>query len=236
MCARIFYLILAAVVTFNLVAIIAFVYLPWWQALITVLFTVVAMVLAGKYLIRYFFRNLLNMSTEMLSQQARVLKNATVAVHSIQPAEIPEEVRQLLNDAQEDADPDEQEENIAQFENVVWRQIELTIFPDISVLQPGDNAAWQVHVLCLVPLSWNYEDDFDLDEEAADDDGSITIFNVQIIENGEVVQGELDEVQGVQRIRFVAGIPPKLSEVALAYMTEKFGVIKLPTTLPPRIS
>jgi hypothetical protein len=235
MCARFFYLILAALVTFNVVTIVAFIYLPWWQALIAVVATVFAMVLAGKYLIRYFFRSMLQMSAEAMAQHGKVLKNASLTVHSVRPAEMPQEVRELFDEAtNEDADPAELAEAQRTYERLVWRQFEVSIFPDSSQLQPGDNPSWEPTSLCLVPMTWKYEDEFDLDDER-DDDGSIAIYQIEVIVDGQVVEPDYENgISGVQRIRFVAGVGRELTEVAMAYMSEKFGTIKLPSSLPPR--
>ncbi len=127
MCARIFYLLLAALFVFLVVTVAAFRYLVWWQALLVSEVTFVALVLVGRWLIRRAIRNTVNRIGEAASRgfldaKSRVLRGATVDVHAVRPADQPANVPS----------------------NLRWYEVEATIFPEPAGL-------WDLTALRLAP-------------------------------------------------------------------------------------
>ena len=109
MCARVFYLILAALFVFVTATVAAFVYLQWWQAILASAATLVMLVLAGKFVIRYFVGSLADIAKRMFEGKSRVLRNATADVHSVKPSALPQEVAEWIEHAEiPSTDPDEE--------------------------------------------------------------------------------------------------------------------------------
>ncbi len=234
MCARIAYLILAALFTFIVVTVAAFVYLEWWQALLASATTFLLLVIWTKFYITRSLGNLKNLAKGLFDGKSSVLRNSTADIHTVKPTEIPTSVREWaakVNDRgnEEDFDDDDRADAEALLYDCQWVEIEATIFPDAS--QAKEMQLWDVDDLRLVP--------FDAPKSSfgnQDDDAEFELHDLVVMRDGEAVQSDDSKFQGPQRVRFKVGVPRDVRELKFKYYFEQFGHIKLPTILllPPR--
>ena len=236
MCARIAYLILAALFTFIVVTVAAFVYLEWWQALLASATTFLLIVIGARFLVHRTIGNMMNLAKGMFDGKSSVLRNSTADIHSVKPTEIPKSIREWAakvsdrgND--DDFDDDDRADAQALLHDSHWVEIEATIFPDAS--QAKEMQLWDVDDLRLVP--------FDAAESAFgnqdnDDDAEFELHDLVLMRDGEAIRSDDSKLQGPQRVRFKVGVPRDVRELKFKYYFEQFGHIKLPTILllPPR--
>ena len=234
MCARIAYLILAALFTFIVVTVAAFVYLEWWQALLVSATTFVLLVIGARFLVHRTIGNMMNLAKGLFDGTSSVLRNSTADIHTVKPTEIPTSVRDWVakvNDrgSGDDFDDDDRADAQALLHDSHWVEIEATIFPDAS--QAKGMQLWDVDDLRLVP--------FDTPKSSfgnQDNDVEFELHDLVVMRDGEAVQSDDSKLQGPQRVRFKVGVPRDVRELKFKYYFEQFGHIKLPTILllPPR--
>lgn len=230
MCARIFYLLLAALFAFVVVTVAAFVYLEWWQAILASGATFVLVVVGLKYLFRSVVGNLGEMAKGMFDEKSRVLRNAAVDVHAVRPTDPPEEFTRTADDP--DADEFDRAEAAADLTNLRWYEVEATVFPDAS--QAGGMAHWDLDDLRLVAADTPPPRPFD--DPDADEPTDYGLYDLRVIEDGEAVTPEDAKPSGPRRLRFVVGLPASVREAKFQYYFEQFGQIRLPAgpALPGR--
>jgi hypothetical protein len=234
-CARVFYLLLAAVFVYVTVTVAAFVYLPWWAAVLTSALTFVSLVAGGKMLGRWWVRSLVGRAGDvaqgMFDVKSRVLRGATVDVHSVRPADPPRELVEWARTVHEEGDADERADAAAQVEDRAWYQFEVTIFPDPAAAGPMGH--WDLDDLRVVPAGARPRKIFDADG----DDGSgeeSELHEPRVIQDGVAVEPVDAKFTGPQRLRFVAGLPKGVKEAQFRYYFEDFGAIRIPQALPGR--
>jgi hypothetical protein len=205
-CARIFYLLLAALFVFLVATVAAFRYLDWWQALFVSAGTFLLLVLAGRWLVRHAVRTTVSRFGEaatkgLLDVKSRVLRGATADVHTIRPTS------PLADD----------------LDNLRWYEVEATVFPDPS--QAGPMSHWDLHDLRLVPatapppFAQREEDEFEPHE-------------MMLMEEGKPVIPVDGKVTGPRRLRFRVGVPPAVRDLQFRYYFEQFGPFRIPPALP----
>jgi hypothetical protein len=231
-CARVFYLLLAAVFVYVTVTVAAFVYLPWWAAVPTSALTFIGLVLGGKLLGRWWIRSLMNRAGDMaqgvFDVKSRVLRGATVDVHAVRPADPPRELVEWVRSVHEEGDADERAEARAQVEDRAWYQFEVTIFPDPTAAGPMES--WDLDDLRVVPAGSEPRKPFDTDDDGSDEESEL--HDARVIENGEAAEPDGAKFHGPRRLRFVAGVPKGAKEAQLRYYFEQFGSIRIPQALP----
>ena len=194
-------LVLFALFVFLVVTIAAFVYLEWWQAILVSFGTFLLIVYAGKVMVRSAVARITNFATELFRVKSRVLKGATVDVHSVRSVPAPE---------QDDDEPE-----------LAWYEVEATIFPANA---PGPMTHWDLDDLRLVPA--NTLDRIGLN--SPDDEQEIGFDRVWLIENGEALEPQQSKFHGPQRLRFTTGLPKGVTAWKFRYYFEQFGRIELP--------
>lgn len=227
MCFRILSVLLGGFFVFIVATVAAFAYLPWWQALIVALMTFLVVVVLGKYLIKTFIGGgIEGMFTGMFRMKGRVLHNATIRVHGVQPTETPEDEADYQT---EEFDEDEPEKDTPP-RPLHWFAIDVTITPDSR--QHSQMTMWDIDDLMLVPLDAPDGDGL----ESLGESDEFGLSNVRIVaDDGEAVEFEEDKVLGPRRLRFAVGIPAGVKELKFRYYFETFGKIRLPDplALPP---
>lgn len=211
MCARIFYLLLAALFVFLVATVAAFRYLDWWQALLVSAGTFLALVLAGRWLVRHAVRTTVTRFGEaatkgLIDVKSRVLRGAAVDVHAVRPVRSGER-------------PD-----------LRWYEIEATIFPDPS--QAGPMSHWDVGDLRLVPADVAPPTPFTRRESEEYEPRELVL-----VEDGKPVILVDGKVTGPRRLRFRVGVPHAVHDLQFRYYLEQFGPFRLaahPALPPPR--
>ena len=230
MCAKIAYLILAALFTFIVATVASFVYLEWWQALLVSLTTFVLIIVLGKFLVRRTLGNLKNLAKGMFDAKSRVLRNATADIHTVKPTEMPQVVRNLLAEAREgngeEFEGAEVDDADLAMKDHAWFQIEATIFPDAS--QAKEMQHWDLDDLRLIPFDTPKSDFTDDDREDGDE---FDLHDVALIRDEDAIKSEESKFHGPQRLRFAVGVPRDVRELKFQYYFEQFGHIKLPSTI-----
>ncbi|HET6575946.1 MAG TPA: hypothetical protein VFG68_20260 [Fimbriiglobus sp.] len=208
MCARIFYLLLAALFVFLVATVAAFRYLDWWQALFVSAGTFLLLVSAGRWLVRHAVRMTITRFGEeatkgLIDVKSRVLRGATVDVHAVRPAH--------AGDRPE----------------LRWYEIEATIFPDPSQTEPMSH--WDVDDLRLVPASAVLPAPFASREDEYEP------HELVLVEDGKPVIPVDGKVTGPRRLRFVVGVPSAVRDLQFRYFFEQFGPFRLSANpaLPP---
>jgi hypothetical protein len=211
-CARALYLLLAALFVYSVVTIAAFVYLPWWQAVLISWVTFLLLVLGGRWLVRYTVRTAVNRLGEvtrgLFDADGRVLHGATADVHAVRPAPPAATDRPGLR----------------------WYEVEATIFPDPA--HAGPAAPWDVTGLRLVPADAAPPTPFgDRGGDEFEPHGLV------LVEDGEPVIPVGGQVTGPRRVRFTVSVPREVRDVQFRYSFEQFGPFRLapnPALPPPR--
>lgn len=230
MCARIFYLILAAVFLFVVVTVAAFRYLVWWQAILASAATFVLLVFGAKLLIKSFIGNLGNLAKGLFEMKSKALRGATIQVHSVRPTEVPADVLAGFEEAKQSEDEDDgPEEKPADPRDLAWYEIEVTVFP--SATPSGPMTHWDIDDLRVVPLDAKPMSMSDGDEED-DDHPESGLHGLTVVVDGDPQEPEGPKFAGPQRIRFAAGLPKTVREAKFQYYFENFGHIPLTAALP----
>ena len=235
MCAKFTYLVLGSLFVFVVATVASFVYLEWWQAILASLGTFLLLVYIAKQVIRSTFRNLRKAAEGMFTKKSATLRGATVEVHAVRPATLPEEVRdemrQVIDADDSDDSDDEAREALPDYVSYQWCEVEATVFP-----QAGDTAtfaAWDVESLVLVPIDATKLEFLNGDDSETP---QFDLLNVRVVADGamsEPVGG--GGFAGPQRLRFTVGVPRGTRLLKFQYFFEQFGRVELPSTLglPP---
>ena len=224
-CSRVFYGLLAALFAYVVVTVAAFRYLEWWQAILASAATLVVIVMGGKFLVKAAIGRLGSMAQGMMDQHSKVLKDATVDVHSVKPVPPPADLEDDAED--EDADEFDRAEAAADLRNLRWYEIELSVFPDRETTEPTDG--WSADTLVLVRSSAKPPT---LGQMMEDDPETYQPRNLRVMVDGEPMEAE-EELTGPQRLRFTTGVPTGVKELALRYVVHQFGRIRLPDVALP---
>lgn len=83
MCAYVVYAFLGGLAAYILVTVMAFAYLPWWQAVLASAGFFALEVLVGRYLVRRFFRRIGTLAEGVFDIYGKVMRGSTVDVHHV---------------------------------------------------------------------------------------------------------------------------------------------------------
>ena len=200
-------LLLFALFVFVVVTIAAFVYLEWWQAILVSFATFMLLVYGAKLMVRWAVARIKNFASELFRVKSRVLRGATVDVHTLRPVPAPEEF-----EPEDDTQPVMLE----------WFEIEATIFPAPNAVGPMTH--WDLDDLRLVPIDEPNREPL----EAAEIESEIGFARIAIVENGVASEPQQSTLHGPQRLRFVAGLPRGIRVWKFRYYFEQFGRVELP--------
>lgn len=219
MCARFFYLALFGLVAFIITAVAAFKYLEWWQATIVLLSVVVTFILGAKYLIKTALNRMGEQLSELSSGHGKVLRNATVQIHSVKSADPP---REMMEEVDEYDDVDEETLQEMRDEAILkdWYKIELTVFPNPDIEE--HTQPWIPDELTFVP----YDSEPPKNMMNLEEMDSIIYFEKMKVLTESL--SEEGESAGPQRLRILAGFPKDERDFALRYFSEQFGRLRLP--------
>jgi hypothetical protein len=217
------YYFVFALFTFIVVTVAGFAYLPWWQALLLSFGTLLALVYAGSWMVRWRLQRIGTMFQQMFKMKSQVLQGASIEVHSVTHAAAP--ARPLLEHHEESDEESEEEENGGPPPrspgSLAWYCIDVTIIPKRLA---GPMTHWDVDDLRL--LAGNARVPRDVSEEDKEEDFELS--EVEIEENGQFRLAEEGKYTGRQRLRFLVGLPRDLREAKFRYYFEEFGRISLP--------
>ena len=224
MCSRAFYLILAGLFVYFTATIAGFVYLEWWQAILSSMFAFVGVVFGVKFviksMIRQTFSNIGDSMKGLFDVKSKVMRGASVDVHAVRPTMPPKDVLEMADD------PELEEfvraEAAADLQNLRWNEIEVTIFPDAK--QSGPMHGWDLDDLRMVPAGTPEPRPLG---GADDDEQLIELYDLKIVIDGEALQPGSPKVDGPQRLRFTAGSPKGIRELTFRYYFEQFGSVRL---------
>jgi len=233
MCRQFLQYLLAALFVFLVATVAAFVYLPWWQALLASGLTFLLVIVAGKLLIQSFLANIGELAKELLTMNGKVLRGATIEVHTIEPTDPPAALSQdLTGEFDNDQDRREFEQELERLRSAKWYRIETTIFPQLR--SEGTMTHWDIDDLRLVrstakPSAFA---ETEPDQDAAEAE-EFELYDLEIVMNGTCETPETSTFYGPQRLRFKVGVPESVSELTFRYFFEQFGLIRLPERLLP---
>ena len=230
MCAKFTYLILGSLFVFVVATVAAFVYLDWWQAILASLGTFLSLVFIAKQVIRSTFRNLRKVAEGMFTQKSASLRGATVEVHAVLAAPMPDEVRAEVREALDAADGDDESGDTPDYENYQWCEVEATVFPQAG--SATTFARWDIDSLVLVPIDAPKLEFLSSDDAEAP---QFDLLNVRLVADGTATEPDGESLIGPQRLRFVVGVPRGTRLLKFQYFLEQFGRVELPSTLglPP---
>jgi hypothetical protein len=150
MCARVAQLLLAALFVFVVVTVAAFRYLEWWQAILASAATFILILFGAKLLIKSVIGNLGNLAKGLFETKSKVLRGATIQVHSVRPTEPPADAVAAATGDGEPGEDEDEGEKPADPRDLSWYEIETTIFPDQN--EAGPMTHWDIDDLRLVPI------------------------------------------------------------------------------------
>lgn len=214
---RVFQFLMFAFLLFVAGTIAAFVFLPWWQALIVVVVIIVAIVYGTQYLIRSAWRQIGSTVTKELERRGSVLRGAQAEVHEVVVAEAPPK------------DPQDDDEDGGDQGPRAYYQVDVTVRP---VAQAPGGAPWTASDLHLVAFNAAPPKLGILGGDDAGED-SYEPLNVQVERSGAYVPDDEDEQEGASRLRLLYALPERLKEVKFQYYREQFGHIRLPAEPAP---
>jgi len=179
MCLKAFYAVILGFAIYVMATVAAFVYLPWWQAILVSLGTLFSLLYLAKFWVRYLLKSFHRQLVDGLRQQSEALTNATIQIHQIHSSSMPQQVLQELqeleqfqaklqshNNDQDNNNEDSQgdlQETQAMIEDHQlrrWYEIEVSIIPSSHANnRTGDThrgkrlqaSEWNPKVLRLVP-------------------------------------------------------------------------------------
>ncbi len=211
---------------------LAFRYLPWW----VLLSFVVAFVLLWRFGLGWLVGSLLILP---LKNMGKMLRGATVDVHSVRPAEPRAAVSSIPDagkletthheEAEVQGDAEEADEQAAdEYDGPRnWFEIDVTITPRPS--SKGGIPYWDINALRLTKPGCSMKDD----------DDSCHVQSVHLVREGTVLldAGQTDptdeeenhgKVTGPHRLKMVIGVKPDVHELVFGYFFETFGKLIVP--------
>lgn len=217
MCGRIFLIIVISIGAFVGVTVAAFVYLQWWQAIIASVSLLAVLLMGSQILLRTAIRTWGEQLTKLTAGHSVVLRNATIQVHKVQRADPPRELTE--EDEFDDNDPETRAERNEEVLGKTWYKIEMTIFPNPDIEESVN--PWMPESLAFVAYDTeppkNLMADFGVDHVWTPD-------RIKRVSD----RSEDEENTGPQRLLVLVGIPNEVRDLAVRYMTEQFGRIRLP--------
>jgi hypothetical protein len=218
--------VLFGVLVFIALTVVAFIYLPWWQALIVVLAMILAIVMGVRFLLRNLGKILSDSMLKMFEVKSQVLRGAQVQVNSVQPTTAPADT----DDEESEAPSEGGSATRPLRRQVDYFLIDVTIKP-AGVQGPMQH--WDLDDLRVVP----FDTPAATLQEMAGDDAAESIEgydlrDVKVMENHQFVADQQGKYEGPRQISAVVGVPSHVRELKFQYYGEQFGHIKLPPPLP----
>jgi hypothetical protein len=192
---KLIYVILAVLAALLVFAIK---FLPWWASLSLLLVGV----LAVRWGVQHLLRRILIIPFKM---KGKVLANAVVDVHHIEPAPMP-----LQESDEEESD----------YQQLAWHYVDVTISP---TQQTEGFAAWEPSELILVPTHAKAED-----LESGYDSEVCIIHDFKVYTDALFTKDEYGKYEGTQRLRLHMGVQPNTRQFKFRYYFELFGLITIP--------
>ena len=208
--------LLAGLLLFVVLTIVAFVYLDWWQALIVVLAVIVAIVAGVKYLLRNIGRMLSDNMIKLFEVKSQVLRGAEAQVHSVEGTPPPPPP---ANPCSYDTTP----------HPANYYRIEVTIIPAAA---RGPMSHWDLDDLRLIPFDTPATSLKEMADEGSADAEGYDLQDVKIMGEGRFVDATEGKYEGAQQLRLLVGVPPHVRALKFRYYSEQFGHIELPPPLP----
>jgi hypothetical protein len=225
-------LVLLGLFTFLVVTVAAFRYLEWWQAILASAATFLLLIYGAKLLIKTAIGRMGEFAAGMFRTKSQVLRNATVDVHSVKPADPPRELVEAAGKDPADYDPEaddcgyDPEAAKAELRRNRWYVIDVSIHPGPAAAGPMKH--WDLDDLQLVPSDVEVSEK---DLGAAAEVEEFAPSQVELYSEGEFLSPDGPKVRGPQRLRLTVAIPKTVDEVKFRYYFEAFGLVKLPA--PP---
>jgi hypothetical protein len=214
------WVLVALVILVVLAAVVAIKLLPWWAILVGFIVGVLAIVLAIKLLMH-------RLLVAPFLAKGRVLKGATMVVHSNEPGEAPawdDEHKEELRETGAPETDEELAEELAREKECehAFYWIEATITPR----EPkGGFTHWEPSELVLMPPEANAAD---ID---AEDVGGV--FETYVWIDGQFREDEDGKYPGEQRVRLLVGIEPTMQRAKFRYYLCDLCDVEFPSPPPP---
>jgi len=191
--------------------------LPWWGSVLVVL----GGIAFGIWLIKWA---LVRMFTAPFKMKSAVLKGASVQVHGIAAAPVPEPAKAGANEEdEEDADDEHRVQQREDYARRAWYQLEATITPAAS---QGAFKHWEPGELLLVHPDKKTE--FDAAREDDGDDDLCVIHDLDIFQDGAYVNDDGMKFEGPVRLKLHIGVKPGTPRLKFQYYFESLGDVRIP--------
>lgn len=214
---------LILLVLFVLV-VLAFTFLKWWQILILGAVLIVLSKFVAKRAVLWLF-------SMPFRAKGKVLRKASVEIHSVRAAAVPArkpaaEKARLSDESNgaEDEDDDDVEDHESEEPDVAreYYEIEVTITPQTPT---GPFLYWDFSEVALVRPGKRWDED----------DDTCRVESADLVREGTVLldAGEKDDdddgtkVAGPRRLRMLIGVKPGVRELVFNYYFESFGRLQL---------
>ena len=166
-------------------------------------------------------------ATGPAKNKSKVLRNAKVMVHKVEPAEEPKIVldkralKQTMANSKSkhiEVEFDEEDTKPKRKKDRKYFAVELTIEPRPA---SGKFREWDLDDLQLIPF------DFKGDKAGEAPIDICSIEKCQVLEDGEYVEPENHQFEGPRTMSMIIGVKPGNSRLKFSYMFESFGDLKL---------
>jgi hypothetical protein len=194
---KLIYVILAVLAALLVFAIK---FLPWWASLSLLLVGVLSVRWGVQHLLRRIF-------IIPFKMKGRVLADAFVDVHSIEPAPMP-----VVEFDEEESDRD--------YQQLAWHYVDITITP---TQQTEGFTSWEPSELILVPPNAKAED-----LESGYDSEVCTIHDFKVYTEEQFAEDEYGKYEGAQRLQLHVGVQPDTHQLKFRYYFELFGLVTIP--------
>jgi hypothetical protein len=155
----------------------------------------------------------------------RVMKEATVTIHSITPAPEPDPSVWRTGDDEEDDEFEAQLEASGMPEgDFDWCKIDATIEPKADAEQ--GTPSWEPSMILV-------RKDDDTSRHALELDVHCLVTHVEVWQNGQFVPSDHGSLEGPARIRLHVGVTPGTQAVELNYLGERLTQLRLPSPRRP---
>lgn len=224
-------LVVAVLAIFIAIPVVASRYIPWYATLLLIVAEVALLIFVVPKLGKWIFKRAL---TGMLGMKSKVLRNATVEVHSlekvpkplrrVEPSQAPTDEIQtpegtvVTGSPTEEANDDDDEKDKP---GTRYVRVDCTITPGktagpMQLYEPDD----------IVLVSWDKKVSLRSMEDE-DDSNEAAAVEMKIV--GEDPDNDSGKYGGPQRIEFVFRCPPELkSRAKFRYYFETFGDLQIP--------
>jgi len=235
-------IILTCLIAYVLIAILCFVYLRWWLAILVCFAVFVFCIFAVRVAIALFVRKLGQSVGGVFEQRGAMMRDAAVEVHSVEQIPPPTDDEGASARMLED-DSDDEEQGASDQEPIYYR-VDVTIrVPPPQMPPAGADDVQRARV--VASSTWQPNELALLDADAPRDPAvNASNFNAMVqmmqqftrgyrprdITEPDAAPSEGDVIEGPRsrRFSFVVGVPPTVRALTFRYYTQSFGRIVLP--------